>query len=162
VTDQREPLGRLVRDTWIAWAKEQPDPKDSWLVPWDDLDAGQREADMRIGEAVAAAVAERLDGSEPASEPPAGEYARVEIMGHDERTGWVTDGSLAGSACLDVRDDSGRLIAKIPPHSVYLYMPVLPPGAFRAGEVRALPGPAAGAPDDPWPLDDDDDEEPVL
>ena len=56
----REDLGRLVRETWIAWAREQPDPKPSWLVPFDDLDEGQREVDMRIGEAVAAAERERL------------------------------------------------------------------------------------------------------
>lgn len=52
--DDREPYGRLVRETWVAWAKEQPDPKPSWLVPWKDLDNGQREVDMRIGSAVAA------------------------------------------------------------------------------------------------------------
>ena len=51
-----EALGRLVRETWVAWAHEQPDPKPSWLVPWDELDDGQREVDMRIGAAVGAAV----------------------------------------------------------------------------------------------------------
>jgi hypothetical protein len=62
----REAHGRLVRDTFVAWANEQPDPKPSWLVPWDELepgnevDAGQREVDMRIGEAVAAAERARL------------------------------------------------------------------------------------------------------
>src|SRR5260221_6649838 len=50
----REELGKLVRDTWIQWAKEQHDPKDSWMVPWEALDGGQREVDMLIGEAVAA------------------------------------------------------------------------------------------------------------
>ena len=52
-----ETLGRLVRDAWVAWAREQPDPKPSWLVGWDDLDDGQREVDMRIGQAIAAQVA---------------------------------------------------------------------------------------------------------
>lgn len=52
----REALGRLVRETWVAWAREQPAPKGSWLAGWDELDDGQREVDMRIGEAVAAAV----------------------------------------------------------------------------------------------------------
>lgn len=56
----REACGRLVRETWVKWASEQPDPKPSWLVPWEDLDAGQREVDMRIGEAVAAAERERI------------------------------------------------------------------------------------------------------
>ena len=58
--DDRETLGRIVRETWVAWAKEQPDPKGSWLTGWDELDGGQREVDMRIGEAVAAAVREYL------------------------------------------------------------------------------------------------------
>jgi hypothetical protein len=56
-TDPREQLGRLVRETWVAWvawAREQADPGARWLTGWDDLDEGQREAGMRIGEAVAA------------------------------------------------------------------------------------------------------------
>jgi len=50
----REELGRLVRETWVAWAKEQPTPKSHWLVPWEELDEPLREVDRRIGEAVAA------------------------------------------------------------------------------------------------------------
>jgi hypothetical protein len=50
--DPREELGRVVRDTWVAWAREQPDPKPSWLTGWNELDDGQREVDMRIGVAV--------------------------------------------------------------------------------------------------------------
>ena len=67
----------------------------------------------------------------PGAAQPPGEFACVQILGHDARTGWVTDGVLAGAACLDVCDDAGRLIAKIPPHTVYLYEPRLPPGALR-------------------------------
>ena len=52
--DPREPLGRIVRETWVAWAKEQENPKPSWLAGWDELDDGQREVDMRIASAVAA------------------------------------------------------------------------------------------------------------
>ena len=52
-----EVLGRLVRGVWTRWACEQPQPKPSWLIPWDDLDEGQREVDIRIGRAVAKAVA---------------------------------------------------------------------------------------------------------
>ena len=55
MSDDRGPLGRLVRDTWVAWATEQPGVKLSWLVTWDQLpeDDPQREVDMRIGAAVA-------------------------------------------------------------------------------------------------------------
>jgi hypothetical protein len=59
-SDYDEFLGRRVREAWIAWAKEQPNPKLSWLTEWDDLDPGQREVDIRIGRAVAAAERERL------------------------------------------------------------------------------------------------------
>ena len=54
MSDDREPLGRLVRETWIDWALEQPGAiKPAWLTRWEDLDSGQREVDMRIGSAVA-------------------------------------------------------------------------------------------------------------
>jgi hypothetical protein len=55
----REQRGRLVRETWVTWAKRQRRPHDSWLIGWDDLDEDQREVDMLIGEAVAAAERER-------------------------------------------------------------------------------------------------------
>jgi hypothetical protein len=58
----REALGRVVRDAWIKWAEEQPDPKPSWLVPWEALDAGQRDVDMRIAEAIAAAARAQIFG----------------------------------------------------------------------------------------------------
>ena len=48
--EPRELLGRLVRQVWLEWAREQPDAKPSWLLPWEELDDGQREVDMRIGE----------------------------------------------------------------------------------------------------------------
>ena len=56
----REQRGQTVRETWVAWAKRQRAPKHSWLVPWDDLDDGQREVDMLIGDAVAAGERERF------------------------------------------------------------------------------------------------------
>ena len=45
-----EDLGRTVREVWIEWAKTQPNPKPSWLIPWEELDAAQREVDTKIGE----------------------------------------------------------------------------------------------------------------
>lgn len=58
----REHLGRLVRDIWCQWAREQPagNRKPSWLTPWAELGDGQREVDMRIGEAVAAGERRRI------------------------------------------------------------------------------------------------------
>lgn len=42
--------GQLVRETWIAWAREQPDVAQhpSWLVPWNELPERDREVDRRI------------------------------------------------------------------------------------------------------------------
>ena len=50
--EPRELAGRYVRQAWVEWAREQPDPKASWLLPWEELDDGQREVDMRIGAAL--------------------------------------------------------------------------------------------------------------
>lgn len=55
-----EDRGRLVRGVWIDWARRQPNPKPSWLIGWDDLDQGQREVDILIGEEVARAERERI------------------------------------------------------------------------------------------------------
>lgn len=49
----RDTLGRFVREAWVRWAREQPDPKPSWLVGYDELDEDDKEADRHIGESVA-------------------------------------------------------------------------------------------------------------
>jgi hypothetical protein len=46
----KDVLGRVVRDAWVKWAQTQPEPKPSWLVPWDELSEKDREADRCIGE----------------------------------------------------------------------------------------------------------------
>ena len=48
-----EYLGRLVREEWVKWAKEQPAPKPSWLVPWERLPEADKEVDRRIGRRLA-------------------------------------------------------------------------------------------------------------
>jgi hypothetical protein len=45
--------GKLVRDTWVKWAKKQENPKPHHLIPWKKLDAKNKEVDELIGEAVA-------------------------------------------------------------------------------------------------------------
>lgn len=47
---ERDRLGQLVRETWVGWAQQQPSPKPSWLVPWEQLGESDREADRLIGE----------------------------------------------------------------------------------------------------------------
>ena len=104
-------------------------------------EAGKRE--MGAGDLQRAAAALGIAAGDllPATGQPVtqlGEYARVDIMGHDWKIGFVSNGSLAGASCLDVRDASGRLIAKIPPHTVYLYTPMEvprePAAALPAGD----------------------------
>lgn len=46
----RDKLGRLVREVWIKWAKEQPVAKSSWIVAYDQLSECEKEVDRRIGE----------------------------------------------------------------------------------------------------------------
>lgn len=48
----RDRLGRRVRDVWLAWARQQPQPKPSWLVEYDELTEAEKEVDRRIGAAL--------------------------------------------------------------------------------------------------------------
>lgn len=53
-TEQEPTLGRLVREVWVEWAREQPDVAEhpSWLVPWEQLPERDREVDRRIEAAI--------------------------------------------------------------------------------------------------------------
>lgn len=62
-TDPREPLGRLVHDTRLACEADRAaaEGREKFkLGSWEDRDDAQRELDMRIGAAVAAAERERI------------------------------------------------------------------------------------------------------
>lgn len=52
----RDELGRIVRDAWVRWARQQPNLKPSWILAYDDLADEDKEADRLIGEAVVAAI----------------------------------------------------------------------------------------------------------
>ena len=86
----RDALGREVRRVWIAWAHEQPAPKPSWLVPWEELSEPDREVDRRIGEALYRAGA-GAPASTPAPAPPAlapcTECSRLRALIDRDRTG---------------------------------------------------------------------------
>jgi hypothetical protein len=45
-------LGMMVRNVWVDWATDQPNPKPHWLVPWDKLSEPDREVDRLIGRAL--------------------------------------------------------------------------------------------------------------
>jgi hypothetical protein len=98
---------------------------------------------------------------------PEGEYARVEIMGHDCHTGWVTERDRAGIRVLAIADWDGRVLAEVPGQSLYRYVPLptplrRPEPQERAAITRANPdydGDGWDSRDYDDDLDDDDDEE---
>jgi hypothetical protein len=47
--EKKEDLGRLVRKTWIDWARRQHNCKESWLLSYDELPLAEREIDNEIG-----------------------------------------------------------------------------------------------------------------
>lgn len=49
---ERDEYGKLVREAWVQWAEQQPNPKASWLVAWEELSEADKEADRCIGEAL--------------------------------------------------------------------------------------------------------------
>jgi hypothetical protein len=88
--EEREALGRTVREEWIAWAKEQPDPKPSWLVPWEGLSEPDKEVDRRIGERLHREALAR-HGLWPEPVPPRDHMdldlsPRMEMLVHQERS----------------------------------------------------------------------------
>ena len=52
--EDRDALGRIVRESWVSYCVETGDTKPSHVAPWEDLSDWDKEADRRIGEAVAA------------------------------------------------------------------------------------------------------------
>lgn len=103
-------------------------------------------------------VAEYAAGkAEPAAEPepaplPPGQFARVELMGHNPHTGWVTDGTRAGVPVMVISDWDGRVIAEAPGASLYRYVPLPTPQKRPEQSSRAQI--TAGT----WHRDDPDDD----
>ena len=57
----RDWLGSIVREVWDAWARQQPNPKPSWLTPWAKLSEPDKEVDRQIGETLFKLGAEAAD-----------------------------------------------------------------------------------------------------
>lgn len=55
----RDYLGKIVRETWVAYCEETGVTQPSHLVPWENLSEWDKEADRRIGEAVAVMMSGR-------------------------------------------------------------------------------------------------------
>lgn len=60
----RDAGGRLVRDAWISWASVQPAPKESWLLPYDELSEPDKEADRIIAEWISLPLIARAERAE--------------------------------------------------------------------------------------------------
>jgi hypothetical protein len=93
---------------------------------------------------------------------PPGEWARVEIMGHDSEYGWVTERTRAGVQVLVVSDWDGRVKAEIPGQSLYKFVPLPTPRNRPAVRGTYVLMPPDGDPDDTdgdygWGDDGDDD-----
>ena len=64
---------------------------------------------------------------EPEWQMPDGEFARVEILGHDQHTGWVTESTRAGQPVMVIRGWNGHVVAEIPGHTMYRFVPLPTP-----------------------------------
>lgn len=73
-------IGELVREAWVEWARAQPDPKPSWLVPWAQLGQADQEADRLIGIRVAEYVITWLVGQLDILDKPARAFTAVEVQ----------------------------------------------------------------------------------
>lgn len=95
-------------------------------VPAED---GEHEANVvlaRCAEALEATEgSEEEGGTAPEPDLPPGRYARVEIPGFRQNTGWVTEETRFGVQCAVVRDWSGVVEAEvvIGPGSRVVYLP---------------------------------------
>ena len=61
IADNREDGGRLVREAWVRWARQQPAPKPHHLLPWEGLSDPLREADQMIWEEIVAPYVVAID-----------------------------------------------------------------------------------------------------
>ena len=149
--------------TWIApvylhilveRAAANPDPPEDLQLTGEALQYARKALDGEVPPPV--------EPEDPALPP--GEWARVEIMGHDQVTGWVTGGMRAGVPVLVIRDWDGQVLREVPGQSLYQFVPLATP-LKRPDPVAALTGPGprpafAGMDDDPWAGPDDDESNP--
>jgi hypothetical protein len=94
------------------------------------------------------ALGEKLGVTTPEPPLPPGEYARVEIMGHDYHTGWVSDGERAGVKVMVIRDWDGRVLAEVPGQSLYKFVPL--PTPLKRPDKRAAIEAPGGSDDYLW------------
>lgn len=66
----RDELGKIVRDEWVKFARQDPKSPPHHLLPFEELDEKNKEVDRRIGEAVVRAVIAKLRTSDIAESDP--------------------------------------------------------------------------------------------
>lgn len=148
-----------------AWESAERDPRaDSAADAELASDLLALAARVRVREVEALPADQRPVGwdEKDSSAPPLpeGEYARVEILGHDSHTGWVTDSTRAGAPVMVIRDWDGRVIAEIPGQSLYRFVPLATPLRRPAVEplTRAALPPSRGGFDPEYEFADDADD----
>ena len=108
-----ESLGRIVRETWITWAQEQPDVADHphWLVPWEELSERDKDVDRRIAAAVYKATRnmmfdklswfDAIDGNHSARQELAdGRTCNIYRIDDGENALYALDIHVPGRKCL--------------------------------------------------------------
>ena len=106
----RDTLGRMVREAWVRWAQNQPTPKTSWLVAYDDLPEQDKEADRQIGEDVArwTLIHDAARAAAPLPGPPVPSAANgvVERLRpiRDQLARATDDVQFVAEGCVRVRD----------------------------------------------------------
>lgn len=112
----RDTLGRAVRKAWIQWANDQPEPKPSWFVTYDDLPERDKEADRQIGEMLF------TDGMDAGVDFVLDHLAKAlkldQYVNHDGSETWDGDvlatlwGVLYDANVLDPQDNSRMVLVK--------------------------------------------------
>jgi hypothetical protein len=121
---------------------------------WGALGVALAAAAFTDPEVLISRVREIAGAPQEDAEPlPDGEYARVEILGHDSHTGWVTDSTRAGVPVMVVRDWDGRVIAEVPGGSLYRFVPLATP--LKRPVTRAMLPSGRGGFDPEYEIGDD-------
>jgi hypothetical protein len=114
VAKERERLGRLVRELWVSWAEKQPNPKPSWLVPFDDLSEQDKEADRVIGYGLFLEFNAEVTGERLEHERLKQHFSLVQSLAEAMSKSGCADRCKAGNQFLDAM--RGEFSTSIPEH----------------------------------------------
>lgn len=114
VAKERERLGRLVRELWVSWAEKQPNPKPSWLVPFEDLSEQDKEADRVIGYGLFLEFNAEMTGERLEHERLRQQFSLVQSLAEAMSRSGCADRCKAGNQILDAM--RGEFSTSIPEH----------------------------------------------